>query len=215
MVEVVLLAALLALSLTAAWLWRSVQALRRALSAAEGRAKALELELAKLQSSVQAAAAEAARRMYEEWRASDLRQLQAQYEAQLEAAKKQMEEQYRQQLELEVKRREEEIRRDAVERSASTILGRVGEQLAPLYLFERYGIEPKDLRFIGSPVDYVAFRGLSRGQVEEVVFIEVKTGKTAALNDAERQVRRAVEAKRVRFEVLHLREEPPYRIDVT
>ncbi|WP_053240227.1 Holliday junction resolvase-like protein [Pyrobaculum islandicum] len=74
-------------------------------------------------------------------------------------------------------KRREEIRRNAVERSAFTILGRVGEQLVPLYLFERYGIEPKDLCFIGSPVDYMAFRGLSRGQVEEAVFIEVKTGK--------------------------------------
>lgn len=35
------------------------------------------------------------------------------------------------------------------------------------------------------------------------------------MNDAERQVRRAVETKRVRFEVFHLREEPPYRVDVT
>jgi len=37
-------------------------------------------------------------------------------------------------------------------------------------------------------VDYVAFRGLSEGRVDEIVFIEVKTGRSSTLSDRERAV---------------------------
>ena len=50
----------------------------------------------------------------------------------------------------------------------------VREQLAPLLIFSSYGI---DLRFVGTPIDFIAFKGLSSGRLEEVVFIEVKSGR--------------------------------------
>ena len=93
------------------------------------------------------------------------------------------------------------IREDAVHRSLAVTAGKVHEQLVP-YLPE-FDFNPKDVRFIGSPVDLVVFDGLSAGQVQRVVFLEVKTG-GAALTDRERQVRAVIEAREVAWAELRL-----------
>jgi len=66
------------------------------------------------------------------------------------------------------------IRENAVQRSLAVTAGKVHEQLVP-YLPE-FGFNPKDARFLGSPVDLVIFDGLAAGDVKRVVFLEVKTG---------------------------------------
>jgi predicted Holliday junction resolvase-like endonuclease len=169
-----------------------------------------------------ALAAERAQRLFEEWRARELEAVRAQYEAQYAELKRQMEAHYNAVLaeKVEAVRKEyealferwkqeyeEKIRQDAVQRSLATILGRVGEELAPLLVFEKLGVGPKDIRHIGTPVDYVAFRGLSEGRVDEILFIEVKTGRSSTLSDREKAVKRAVEEKRVRFAVINVKEE--------
>src|SRR5882762_4971416 len=83
------------------------------------------------------------------------------------------------------------IREDAVQRSLAVTAGKVHEQLVP-YLPE-FGFNPKDARFLGSPVDLVVFDGLSAGEVRRVVFLEVKTG-GAPLTTRERQVRAVIVA---------------------
>ncbi|MBX3146296.1 MAG: hypothetical protein KF785_05955 [Gemmatimonadales bacterium] len=88
-------------------------------------------------------------------------------------------------------RREREVRRDAVQRSEAVIAGKVAEQLLP-YL-PGFAFNPKDVRFLGSPVDLVVFDGLSSGALERVVFVEVKTGE-ATLTRRERQLRDIVAA---------------------
>ena len=94
---------------------------------------------------------------------------------------------------------EKEIRKDAISRSSSTILGRVGEQLAPLLIFSNYGINPKDVRFIGTPIDFIAFKGLEDGKPEEIIFIEVKSGKNKALTPREKRIKELVEGEKVRW----------------
>ena len=93
------------------------------------------------------------------------------------------------------------IREDAVQRSLAVTAGKVHEQLVP-YLPE-FDFNPKDVRFIGSPVDLVVFDGLSAGQVQRVVFLEVKTS-GAALTERERQVRTVIEAREVAWVELRL-----------
>ncbi len=201
-----------------------------------------------LSARVDVLAAERAQRLFEEWRAKELAAVKSQYEEQYAALKRQLEQQHaelRREVEAQyaatfaekveaVKREyealfekwkqeyEEKIRQDAVQRSLATILGRVGEELAPLIIFEKLGIGPKDLRHIGTPVDYIAFRGLSEGRVDEIVFIEVKTGKSSSLSDREKAVKRVVEEKRVSFVVINVKEElerllrqsePPFKIE--
>lgn len=93
------------------------------------------------------------------------------------------------------------IREDAVQRSLAVTAGKVHEQLVP-YLPE-FGFNPKDVRFLGSPVDLVVFDGLSAGAVQRVVFLEVKTG-GAPLTERERQVRTVIEAREVAWVELRL-----------
>jgi hypothetical protein len=87
-------------------------------------------------------------------------------------------------------------RGDAVKRSRAVLTGQIGEQLAPY--FPLFPCDPADVRFLGKPVDFVAFPGASEGAPREVVFIEVKTG-DARLSASERALKAAVEAGRVRW----------------
>lgn len=91
------------------------------------------------------------------------------------------------------------VRLDAVRRSQAVTVGRVFEQLVP-YLPE-FPFNPKDARFLGSPVDFVVFDGLDDGQVRRIVFVEVKTA-AADLSTRERRVREAVSAGRVEWREL-------------
>lgn len=93
------------------------------------------------------------------------------------------------------------IRENAVQRSLAVTAGKVHEQLVP-YLPE-FGFNPKDARFLGSPVDLVVFDGLAAGDVRRVVFLEVKTG-AAPLTTRERQVRDVIEAREVVWAELRL-----------
>ncbi len=93
------------------------------------------------------------------------------------------------------------IREDAVQRSLAVTAGKVHEQLVP-YLPE-FGFNPKDARFLGSPVDLIVFDGLAAGDVRRIVFVEVKTG-GASLTARERQVRDVVESREVVWAELRL-----------
>ncbi len=88
------------------------------------------------------------------------------------------------------------IRRDAVERSVAVTAGKVHEQLVPH--LPGFSYNPKDVRFLGSPVDYVVFDGLANGRVERVVFLEVKTG-GSGLSARERWVKDAIDGRRVEW----------------
>lgn len=88
------------------------------------------------------------------------------------------------------------IRQGSIRQSQAVISGKVHEQLLP-YL-PNFPFNPKDVRFLGSPVDLVVFDGLDRGAVERLVFVEVKTGQSN-LTTRERQVRDAVKGGRVEW----------------
>ena len=98
---------------------------------------------------------------------------------------------------------EKGIREDAIKRSEAVIQGKVTEHLIPFFPDFKYN--PKDVRFMGTPVDLVVFDGLSEGEMRNVVFVEVKTGKTANLSSRERMVRDCVGNKDVVYEILHHR----------
>ena len=87
-------------------------------------------------------------------------------------------------------------REDAVKRSRAVLNGQFSEQFAPF--FPAFPADPTESRFIGKPVDFIAFSGLSNGTIDEVLFIEVKTG-SARLSKPEQSLRDAIERKRVRY----------------
>jgi predicted Holliday junction resolvase-like endonuclease len=88
------------------------------------------------------------------------------------------------------------LREDAVQRSLAVTSGKVHEQLIP-YL-PTFDYNPKDVRFLGSPVDLVVFDGLAEGEVRRIIFLEVKTGR-AGLTSRERSVREVVQTRRVEW----------------
>jgi predicted Holliday junction resolvase-like endonuclease len=95
------------------------------------------------------------------------------------------------------------IRKDAISKSASVIKGKVTEHLVPY--FPNFPYNPKDARFLGTPVDLIMFDGLSEESIENIIFIEVKTGNTANLSKRERAVRACIEKGKVSYKVIHIK----------
>ncbi|MDP7975411.1 MAG: Holliday junction resolvase-like protein [Thermoprotei archaeon] len=103
-------------------------------------------------------------------------------------------------MELRLQDSIRKARIDSTERSASVLVGKLSEEFAPVYLSSKLHVDPRDFRHLGSPVDFVAFRGLSDEGREpvDIVFIEIKAGKPS-LSQRERRVKDAVESKRVSY----------------
>lgn len=98
---------------------------------------------------------------------------------------------------------EKSIRQDAVQRSQAVTTGKIVEHLVP-YL-PNFNYNPKDARFIGSPIDFIVFDGLNDDeddQLNAIVFVEIKTG-MSVLTRRERMVRDAIKAGRVRWVEWH------------
>ena len=93
------------------------------------------------------------------------------------------------------------VRRQASEQSRAVLGGKFTEQMAP-YLPE-FKYDPTEARFIGSPIDLIAFPGLATGEPSEVVLIEVKTSEAGKLTTRERKIRELVRAGKVRWELIH------------
>ncbi|MQG73823.1 MAG: Holliday junction resolvase [SAR202 cluster bacterium] len=104
-------------------------------------------------------------------------------------------------LHIQLNQRIKFARAEAIGQSRATLGGLFTEQLSPYLPEFRY--DPTDARFLGSPIDLIVFRGLSSDTPEEIVFIEVKTGKNAKLTKRERRVRELVEERKVRWELIH------------
>ncbi|MCW1301812.1 MAG: hypothetical protein OH316_01615 [Candidatus Parvarchaeota archaeon] len=105
--------------------------------------------------------------------------------------------------------KEKEMRKEldeALQKQRYVVKGKITEQLFPI-IYEKIN-DISDARFIGSPVDYIVFDGLSKSISEgrddvKIRFIEVKTG-DAKLNSSERLVKDAVENRRVEWEEVKL-----------
>ena len=98
------------------------------------------------------------------------------------------------------------IRKDSVNRSRSTLKGKIAEQMAPV--LPDFGFNPADARFIGSPVDYIIFDGLTRVADDkedevQIVFMDVKKG-SGALTRTQRLIRQAVEKKAVVWRTMRI-----------
>lgn len=101
-----------------------------------------------------------------------------------------------------------EARKDAVAKSRSILRGQATEHLAPYIL---KGTNPKDYRFMGNPIDYICFEGLSdvldktSDEITCIYLIDIKTGKSA-LNKSQRRIRDAINDGRIEFKVINFEE---------
>lgn len=83
----------------------------------------------------------------------------------------------------------------AIMQSRAVLLGKLLECIAPC--FRRFGHDPRDMRPVFDPVDYIVFNGLTVDRlVQDITFVEVKCG-TSRLTPAQKSIRDAVEKGRV------------------
>ena len=85
----------------------------------------------------------------------------------------------------------------AAKQSVAVNIGKVVEEIAPG--LSTFPYHRADCRSLLDPIDYVVFDGLARdGKVTNMHFLDVKTG-TARLNEHQKQVKDAIEKRRVEF----------------
>jgi len=130
-----------------------------------------------------------ARRIFEEWRATAL-------ESEVAGRADMLNREW-------VIEREKSSRAEAVKQSSATIRGNVTQHLVPY--FPDFPWNPRDTRFIGTPVDLIIFSGLSdEKELDGIIFVEVKSGKTGALSESQKKVKRYLEnGGRVTFSQIH------------
>ena len=90
-----------------------------------------------------------------------------------------------------------DIRNDAIAKSRAVLAGQFSEQLAPF--LPDFPFSPSEARFVGKPVDFIVFRGLDSKEPEEIVFVEVKSGKSK-LSDVEKKLKDVVDKKKVSWQ---------------
>jgi hypothetical protein len=93
--------------------------------------------------------------------------------------------------------RVKKIRAAALRQSRGVQLGLISEQVAALLPGFRYN--PKDVQWIGGSVDAVVWNGLEGGGEVEIVFLDVKTGRSR-LTERQRRIREAIAWRRVAFD---------------
>ena len=95
-------------------------------------------------------------------------------------------------------------RKDAVLRSRAVLSGQFSEQLAPF--FPDFNFKPTECKFLGKPIDFIVFKGADDKKIDEIVFVEVKSGKSK-LSSTEKSLKETIENKNVRWEEYRIPEE--------
>ena len=87
-----------------------------------------------------------------------------------------------------------EIREEAIKQSRAVLSGQFSEQIAPY--MPGFPYSPTEARFIGKPIDFVVFKGMDSKKIDEVVFVEVKSGQSR-LSGVEKSLKSAVDEKKI------------------
>ena len=93
-------------------------------------------------------------------------------------------------------------RADSIKRQRSILKGQATEQLAP-YINGNYN--PKDYKFMGDPIDYIVFDGMSdintkNDKINKIILMDIKTGKSQ-LNRVQKAVKKCIEDGNIEFQV--------------
>src|SRR2546427_8706373 len=139
------------------------------------------------------------------WKATELQRVREEDQKEIQRIREEN------QREIErIKEEDERKRKNSLDTSRDVLKGKIGEQMAPLFPEFRNLYNPADARFIGTPIDYIIFKNLSKVHSAEeapieIVFVDVKTGKST-LTKSQQMIQDAVsgEKKRVGFYTLRL-----------
>jgi len=78
-------------------------------------------------------------------------------------------------------------------------IGKIMEKVLPYY--KDFNIPLADCRFLAEPIDAIVFDGASKQNIKKLSFLEIKTG-DATLNPHQKMVKKAIENKNVRSEII-------------
>ncbi|SRR6266480_2639075 len=139
------------------------------------------------------------------WKATELQRVREEDQKEIQRVREE------DQKELEqVRAEDEKKRKNSLDTSRDVLKGKIGEQMAPLFPEFRNLYNPADARFIGTPIDYIIFKNLSKVHSAEeapieIVFVDVKTGKST-LTKSQQMIQDAVsgEKRRVGFHTVRL-----------
>lgn len=93
---------------------------------------------------------------------------------------------------------EDRLRKDAVTRSMGVNLGKITEHLVP-FSEHLKNFNPRDVRFIGSPVDLMIFDGATaKKNIIDIYLVEIKK-RTGQLTKKQKSIRDAVMYHRVHW----------------
>ena len=95
-------------------------------------------------------------------------------------------------------------RDDAVKQSRAVLSGQFSEQIAP-YLPD-FPFTPTEARFIGKPIDFVVFKGMDEQNIDEIIFVEIKSGQSQ-LSKVQKSLKSAIENKKVSWHEYKVPEE--------
>lgn len=101
------------------------------------------------------------------------------------------------------------MRNDAIKRSKRTLLGKLWEQVSPY--IPKFPFRPSDMKFLGSPIDFVVFDGASENDIKQVIFLEVKSG-DSNLSTQERKLKKAIEEGKVTWKLFDIEKPEEIRL---
>jgi Holliday junction resolvase-like endonuclease len=104
---------------------------------------------------------------------------------------------------LKGKELEAKLQRRSQKLSRSILGGVFSEQVAPFLPDFPKDLKPSEARFIGKPIDFLIFKGMDEEHIDDVVFVEIKSGRSQ-LSQNERSLRDAINNKRVRWHEHHI-----------
>ncbi len=87
-------------------------------------------------------------------------------------------------------------RKDAVDTSRAVLKGKISEEIAPF--LPNFPYNSSDCKFFGSPIDFIVFEGMSKGNITKIVILDVKTGKSQ-LSKIQNQIKKCAENGQIEF----------------
>ncbi len=113
-----------------------------------------------------------------------------------------LEKEYETKLDEWKRQEKERIEKMAIEEYGKQIFKKIGDKLAPFYILNKEGIIPHNLRFIGYPIDFLAFKGLEEQDYDnlEIYFIRIITSLDSInLSMKEEAIRNAILNHRIKW----------------
>lgn len=95
----------------------------------------------------------------------------------------------------------QEARKHSVKQARSIILGDVNEKVAPA--LPGFPYDCKDLVFIGKGIDYLVFDGLAKGELKQIILLEIKSW-SSTLNRNEKMIKDAVAGGYISYEIFRV-----------